>query len=148
MFGLLRQREVTDEGRIDDFVRRHHVMTLATSSDGLPYCCSVFYAWIATEKSFVFTSDGGTRHVADMEACEFVAGAIALETTIVGRVRGLQLQGVVRRAGGDDLAKARRAYLRRFPYAVAYPLNLWILTPTLLKLTDNRLGFGKKIVWF
>ncbi len=26
-------------------------------------------------------------------------------------------------------------------------LRLWSITPTFLKLTDNTLGFGKKLIW-
>jgi hypothetical protein len=26
-------------------------------------------------------------------------------------------------------------------------LHLWSLTPDFIKMTDNRLGFGKKLIW-
>ncbi len=87
---------------------------------------------------------------------QYVAAGIALETRIVGRIRGVQIQGVVKRVeedegGSGDAAEfttARSAYFKRFPYAAAMPdLTLWLLEPTLMKLTDNTLGFGKKLVW-
>ncbi len=144
--------------RIAAFIRRHHVMTLATVGEGgHPWCAHVFYAWMAGEKGtdglkdavgFVFTTDPATRHGAEMEAGGRVAAGIALETRIVGRVQGLQIEGEVCRPSGSDLEKARRAYLRRFPYAAAAgELPLWILVPTHMKLTDNTLGFGKKLIW-
>lgn len=73
-----------------------------------------------------------------------VAAAIALETRTVGRIQGLQIEGTVRR---PDVEAARGAYLRRFPYATFVDLHLWILEPGTMKLTDNTLGFGKKLVW-
>ena len=41
----------------------------------------------------------------------------------------------------------RKVYLGQFPYAAAVKLELWTIRPDFMKLTDNRLGFGKKIVW-
>lgn len=133
--------------RITAFVRRHHVLTLATSRGGEPYCANMFYAWLADEGCFVFTSDESTRHIGDVVANDMVAASIVLETRVVGRLQGLQVQGTMARAGDTELgAAARKAYLRRFPYAAAMELNLWILRPTFLKYTDNTLGFGKKII--
>ncbi len=45
------------------------------------------------------------------------------------------------------LSKARWAYLKRFPLAVLMDTHLWVVKLTFIKMTDNRLGFGKKIVW-
>ena len=42
---------------------------------------------------------------------------------------------------------ARRAYLKRFPYAALAELTLWAIRPDYMKLTDNTLGFGKKLIW-
>ncbi|MBQ2142880.1 MAG: hypothetical protein II204_06980, partial [Alistipes sp.] len=91
----------------------------------------------------VFTSDLATRHGAEMAANSSVALSIVLETRIVGRVQGLQATG--RALRGDD--EARKCYIKRFPYAAAADLELWMVEPTMMKLTDNTLGFGKKLVW-
>ena len=45
------------------------------------------------------------------------------------------------------LKKCRKKYLKRFPYAVLMKTQLWIVELTFVKFTDNRLGFGKKIIW-
>jgi uncharacterized protein YhbP (UPF0306 family) len=82
-----------------------------------------------------------------MSACGRIAAAIALETRVVGRLQGLQIEGEVRMAEGVELAAARRAYLKRFPYAAVMEQPLWILEPAMMKLTDNTLGFGKKLIW-
>ena len=134
--------------KIAAFIRRHHVMTLATvSGDGRPWTAHVFYAWLPEQGLFVFTTGAETRHGAEMETAANVAAGIALETRTVGRLQGLQIEGTARRAEGAELAAARRAYLKRFPYAVAADLHLWLLEPTRMKLTDNTLGFGKKLIW-
>jgi len=42
--------------------------------------------------------------------------------------------------------EAQRAYCKRFPVANLMELNLWQLDVTYFKFTDNRLGFGKKLI--
>ncbi len=138
-----------EAGKIAAFIRKHHVMTLATAgvADGRPWVAHAFYAWMPDDKRFVFMNNPATRHGAEMSANPHVAAAIALETRVVGRLQGLQIEGEVRLAEGETLEAARRAYLRRFPYAGVMEQPLWVLEPTLMKLTDNTLGFGKKLIW-
>jgi uncharacterized protein YhbP (UPF0306 family) len=123
-------------------------MTLATvGGDGVPWVAHAFYAWVPEGPWFVFMNNPATRHGGEMVACPRVAAAIALETRVVGRLQGLQIEGVVRLAGGEELEIARAAYLRRFPFAVVMEQALWILEPSMMKFTDNTLGFGKKLIW-
>jgi uncharacterized protein YhbP (UPF0306 family) len=130
--------------RFIKFIKKHHVLTLATvNGEGMPYVANCFYAFDAKRNLFVFTSDLTTRHGAEMEANGNVALSIVLETRIVGRVQGLQVTG--RALRGDD--EARKCYIKRFPYAAAADLEIWMVAPTLMKLTDNTLGFGKKLLW-
>lgn len=134
------------EKRITAFIRKHHVLTLATSADGMPWCANMFYAYLAERNLFVFTSDDHTRHISDARRNERVAVSIVLESRIVGRLQGLQAEGVIRPAGEDE-ADVRKAYLKRFPYAAVADLHLWVVEPSMMKLTDNTLGFGKKLIW-
>ncbi|MCD8071799.1 MAG: pyridoxamine 5'-phosphate oxidase family protein [Alistipes sp.] len=127
------------------FIRRHHVLTLATVSGQGPWCSNMFYAYLPEENSFVFTSEERTRHISDLLQNPNVAASIVLETRTVGKVQGLQIEGIVEKDPGET--KYRHAYLSKFPYAAVAQLDIWVLRPSLLKLTDNTLGFGKKIVW-
>ena len=131
------------------FIRKHHVMTIATVGDEGPWCANLFYAFDAENVAFVFTSDETTRHGAEMCANGEVAASVVLETRIVGRVQGLQIAGRVERLTDEHplYERLRGAYLKRFPYAVVAPLSLWALRAHTLKHTDNTLGFGKKLVW-
>lgn len=130
--------------RIVKFIKRHHVLTLATTDEqGMPYVANCFYAYDKERNLFVVTSDTTTRHGGHMEQRADVALSIVLETRIVGRIEGLQVCAKAER--GDD--KARSCYIKRFPYAAVAPLSLWMLRPTMMKLTDNTLGFGKKLIW-
>jgi uncharacterized protein YhbP (UPF0306 family) len=130
--------------RIVDFIKRHHVLTLATvSCEGEPYCAACFYAYDKERNRLIFTSDNTTTHAQQMLQNRSVACGITLETRIVGKVQGVQICGIAEQ--GDDTDKA--TYIKRFPYAAVAPLNIWAVEPTFIKLTDNTLGFGKKLIW-
>ena len=130
--------------RIIDFIKRHHVLTLATvSSEGEPYCAACFYAYDKERNRLIFTSDDATRHAQQMLQSSNVAIGITLETRIVGKVQGVQICGKAERGNDND----KSVYIKRFPYAAVAPLNIWAVEPTFIKLTDNTLGFGKKLIW-
>ena len=130
--------------KIVKFIKKHHVLTLATvNSEGVPYVANCFYAYDAKRNKLIFTSDTSTRHGAEMTTEPRVAISIVLETRVVGRVQGIQIEGIAER--GDS--EAHKSYIKRFPYAAAAPIELWMVSPTMMKLTDNTLGFGKKLIW-
>ncbi len=156
--------------RIVRFIGRHRVMTLATVGAGLSqaggaqaageaeegevWCCNLFYAYMAPGGdfpggAFVFTSPADTRHAAFMVANPRVAGSIVLESKVVGRLQGLQFCGSVCRADSSPelLEEAKRGYLKRFPFAAPMLSDLWVLSLSRLKYTDNTLGFGTKLIW-
>jgi len=133
--------------RIVKFFKKHHVLTLATSSNNEPYCASCFYVYLEDENILVFTSDKNTKHISDTINQRLVAGAIALETKIVGKIRGVQFRGIISEPSGQIERKARIAYFKAFPYAALLKPIFWIVKLNFIKYTDNRLGFGKKIIW-
>jgi uncharacterized protein len=135
------------EKRITDFIREHHVLTLATSDINIPWCAHCFYAYLEDENLLIFTSDEETRHVKEVRKNPEVAGSIVLETKTIGKIQGIQFRGIMEKPKGTLLKKSRAAYLKRFPYAVLMQTSLWIIQLKYIKMTDNRLGFGKKRIW-
>ena len=133
--------------RIIKFLRRHHVMTLATCHDNHPWCCQCFYAYVERLCGLVFTSDIITRHIAEALKQPYVAGSIVLETSIVGKLQGIQFEGKLIEADGELLKEIKTAYMKRFPFALLMDTKLWFLELQTMKMTDNRLGFGKKLYW-
>ena len=85
------------EQRIVDFIGEHHVLTLAVARENVPYCASCYYAYQKEQNQFIFTSGHETRHISDViEGGNYrVSGAIALETKIVGKIRGIQFTGMI-----------------------------------------------------
>ncbi len=130
--------------KIERFISKHHVLTLATSTlSGEPYCCNCFYAYDAESAAFIFTTDTTTHHGQMMLQNSAVAASIVLETRTVGKVQGLQITGQAVEARDGD----RLTYIKVFPYAAVADLSLWRLEAKMMKLTDNTLGFGKKLIW-
>jgi uncharacterized protein YhbP (UPF0306 family) len=135
------------DSRIIKFFRNHHVLTIATSVDNEPWCANCFYVYLEAENTLVFTTGTDTRHGREFTENPVVAGSVALETMIIGKIRGIQFQGTVSEPEGDLLEKVKSAYLKRFPVAALMDTRLWIVRLTHIKMTDNRLGFGKKLIW-
>lgn len=135
------------DARIVDMIKKHHVLTLATCNKNEPWCASCFYAWMVSEQAFVFTSDESTIHGQQALQNSKVAANIYLETKITGKIQGIQISGILKRPQGELLESVKKRYLKRFPYARLMETTMWTLFPDVLKMTDNRLGFGKKIIW-
>jgi len=133
--------------RIVRFIRKHHVLTVASCVNERPWTASCFYAYLEEENCFVFTTDDDTRHGKEFHANPRVAGSIVPETKVTGKIRGCQFEGLVSKPEGDLFKKVKSAYLKRFPVAMLMDTTLWVLELSHAKLTDNRLGFGKKLIW-
>jgi uncharacterized protein YhbP (UPF0306 family) len=84
-----------------------------------------------------------TKHARMMTECSKAAASIVLETRTVGKVQGLQITGTVVPARDGD----KMLYIKQFPYTAVADLTLWRLEADFMKLTDNTLGFGKKLIW-
>jgi len=133
--------------RIVNFIKEHHLLTLATSKETIPYCSNVFYIYDEKNKSLIFSSDINTRHAQEFSENSNVAGAIAVETKDVEKIQGVQLLGEIKELKGKELEKASKEYLKAYPYARVMNPHLWKMKLTFIKMTHNQLGFGKKLVW-
>ncbi len=133
--------------RIIRFIRSHHVLTMATSANNIPWCANCFYVYLPESNELLFTSDDTTRHISEGLMNNTVAGSVVLESRWVGKIRGLQFTGTLRPVENYELPQYRKHYLKRFPYTALTKLMLWKIILTGLKYTDNRLGFGTKIYW-
>lgn len=125
---------------IEQFLSEHHVVNLATSGQRL-WCCSLFYAY--TDGTFVVASDESTEHIRNILDDNRVAGTVVLETETVGKIQGLQFYGLIEPCGDA----CQKIYFERFPYARIMNPRLWTIRLDEIKFTDNRLGFGKKLIW-
>ena len=133
--------------RIIDFIKAHHLLSLATTKDNIPYCANCFYVFDEKNNSLIFSSDNKTKHAQDFIANPNVAGSIALETKEVSKIQGVQLLGTILELKEEELKITKKQYLKAFPYARLMKLHLWAIQLTFIKMTHNQLGFGKKLLW-
>ncbi|MFA5325339.1 MAG: hypothetical protein WCR82_02645 [Bacteroidales bacterium] len=133
--------------RVIEFIEEHHVMTVAAAYEDDLWCANAFYAFFEKESSFIITSEKETRHALLFKKNSCVTGSIMLETEHVGLIRGLQFRATVQECDNSFFDKYKLIYLKRFPYAILKGGEVWLLKLDEIKYTDNRLGFGKKILW-
>lgn len=136
-----------EEKKIWSFANDQTVLNLATSSEGTPWCASCFFALEKTHKLLVFKSDDKSRHMQEAITQNLVAGTILPDKLKVGKVKGIQFQGSLLSDDGDILKAAQKKYYKKYPYAKVVPGDIWMIKLSLVKLTDNTLGFGKKLIW-
>jgi uncharacterized protein len=139
----------TIDKRIIRMLKKHHIFTLATSYNDRPWCCTCFYTYHQESNRIIFTSEKNTRHISEGLSQPHVSGTIALETRIIGKIQGIQFSGTLKELNDEDYAYALKQYLKRFPYSAPFinDTALWAIEPSYLKMTDNRLVFGTKIIW-
>jgi len=127
--------------KIVNFINKHHLLTLATSCENKPYCASCFFVFEKEVPCFIIATDEKTRHGSEALLNPQVAGTIALETNMVGKIQGIQFSGLFRVASVME----KMTYFKHFPYALAMNPSLWSIDIETMKFTDNTLGFGKKL---
>jgi uncharacterized protein YhbP (UPF0306 family) len=133
--------------QIIEFLKREHVLTLATIGHGMPQCANAFYAFMHERQCIVFASSADTQHIKNIEQNQNAAVCIYYAGKTIAKIQGIQMQGIVYAPNGMLLFAARTAYLKRFPFAALSVADTWIFEPLHAKFTDNKLGIGRKIKW-
>lgn len=133
-----------------DYLGTHHVLTLAVTDRDGPWAAALFYA--SDGLRCYFLSDPRTRHARAVAANPRVAATIQDQPEDWTAIRGIQLEGTVRRLSGAARAPALARYVARFHRIAADPrlaaafrrAATYELTPSRLFLVDNR-RFGQRI---
>lgn len=135
------------EKEIADFITECKVATVCCVDDGVPYCFNCYYAFIEHDGLLVYKSSLGTRHEEMLKKNKIVAGTIIPEQIELATIRGIQYEGVLLDDDFQLNLKASSAYYMRFPFAMAVPGKLYVLSLASIKFTDNSKGFGYKKLW-
>jgi uncharacterized protein len=140
-------KSVSFHTAIASYIKSQTALTFATSVDGAPYCANCYYALCEKHPALIFKSEKNTQHIIEALKNKKVAGTILPDKLIHGKVQGIQFTGVFVEPDGEVLEDARKAYYGRFPFAVAFKGQLWMVELQTVKFTDNALGFGAKLKW-
>jgi len=129
--------------KLEKFLEQQHIMTICTSSNNIPYCATCFYAYDKKRGIFIFASNEETLHMKLLKKNNFVSGTIHLDTKNVSKIEGVQFQGSFLKEIDKE---SKNIYFEKFLFAKAINPKLWGIKIEFLKYTNNRMGFGKKIV--
>ncbi|BFO07919.1 YhbP family protein [Serratia rubidaea] len=129
------------------FLSKQHVLTLCAGNGLDMWCANCFYVFDAERMALWLMTEPHTRHGQLMQQHAEVVGTIAPKPRSIALIKGVQYRATARILSGDEEQQARARYCRRFPVAKAMPATLWQLSLQEVKMTDNALGFGKKMYW-
>lgn len=133
--------------KISTFLKEQKNLTFCTSLNNVPHCVNCFYSFIEEFDALVFKSDRTTQHIINALINNKVAGTIVPDIHQTGTIKGIQFTGNFIIPTNEILEKAQIKYYKKFPFALLMPGELWPIELTTIKMTDNTLGFGKKMRW-
>ena len=135
------------EKKITAYIQENKVLTIATSVNDIPYCANCFYVFDEANKTLIFLSDPSTRHIVEALQNNKIGGSIQNGVTTVAKIQGIQFTGDFINPTDEQATHFYNAYYKNFPFAKAKPSPIWGIQLNWIKMTDNTLGFGKKLIW-
>lgn len=134
--------------RISAFINGQRVASVCgVDAEHQPYCFSCFYAFDADRNLFYFKSGSAAHHSGILSRNPVVAGTIQPDKLNPLAIKGIQFTGRILDPKDPLCSEANKIYHKRFPFAITMPGEIWTLQPEEIKMTDNTLSFGKKIMW-
>lgn len=127
------------------YLQKQHV--LAVCGGNPVWCANCFYVFNAEKVVFWLMTEEKTRHGSQFTNDPQVAGTISGQPKSVMLIKGVQYAGSVRLLQDEEEKNARKAYIKRFPVAAAAKAPIWEIVVNELKMVDNALGFGHKVIW-
>ncbi|MGF6189082.1 YhbP family protein [Serratia sp. 2723] len=136
-----------DRLHIIRFLSKQHVLTLCAGDGTAMWCANCFYVFDAERMALWLMTEPHTRHGELMQRHNRVVGTIAPQPKTIALIKGIQYAGEITLLAGDEAELARARYCKRFPVARVMKAPIWQIALQEVKMTDNTLGFGKKLHW-
>jgi uncharacterized protein len=134
--------------RIDAFIKKQTVLSLCcVDEENQPYCFSCFYAFNEDQALLYFKSSITSYHSTLLLQKPQIAGTILPDKLNKLAIKGIQLTGHVLPFSHPMALNAATEYHRKYPFAVAIPGEVWAIQLDAVKMTDNAIGFAKKLTW-
>ncbi|RKS84662.1 hypothetical protein DES39_1873 [Orbus hercynius] len=136
-----------DLNKIITYLTKKTTLTLCCVDKEVPYCCNCFYVLNKAKMMLYITSSFNTHHANIMLKSQQVAGTINDQARSVAYIQGVQYTGQITLLNNEDEQQARNLFCQAYPIAKLKEAPMWAITLSMLKMTDNKLGFGKKFLW-
>lgn len=133
--------------KISEYIISKKVFSIATSVNNIPYSANCYYAFDPTTFSLLFLSDKTTRHIKEAILNNIIAGTISSEAKTVATIKGIQFTGKFIVPTDENKEDFYTIYYKKFPFAKLKPAPIWAVSIEFIKMTDNTLGFGTKLIW-
>lgn len=142
------------ETRVLSLMRDISTMTLATSSNDVPWATDVYFANMGYD--LLFFSSINSRHCRNLEKSHLCAATIHPVVDNWTEIRGIQIEGSAQEVEMSELPAALSTYFRKFSFAKALfsdlssissrlsHTRLYLIRSRLVYYLDNSIGFGTK----
>ncbi|HEV7330867.1 MAG TPA: pyridoxamine 5'-phosphate oxidase family protein [Flavisolibacter sp.] len=132
--------------RISRFIKGQKVATICcVEGDNKPYCFSCFYAFDEAKMQLYFKSAANTHHMQLLKDRPFLSGSILPDKLNPLALQGIQFSGLL--IDKIECAAAKSVYHNRYPFALAMSGTVYTIELQWIKMTDNTLNFGTKLIW-
>lgn len=118
-----------------------------TDETGMPYCFSCYYVFNQASGVLYFKSSAEAFHSALLKNKPGIAGTVLPDKLNKLVIRGIQLQGEVLQQSHPMAKDAYLRYHKKHPMALAIKGEVSSIRIDSIKMTDSKLGFGKKLNW-
>ncbi len=134
--------------RILAYLQNHNTLTLATSNEGKPFACALFY--VNEGFALYFVSDPETQHIENIARNPSIGAAVHEDYRDWRLIQGIQLEGTCALVSSPiESAKALALYTHKFPFVAQLAsamakIKFYKITPRWIRMVDNTRGFGFK----
>ncbi|MBA3902274.1 MAG: pyridoxamine 5'-phosphate oxidase [Rhodocyclaceae bacterium] len=137
-----------------DYLRGHHVMTLATHGSEGPWAAAVFY--VNDGFTLFCLSAPSSRHCMNLAHSPRISATIQEDYADWPQIKGVQLEGIASEISGEEEARARRLYGEKYPVVgklaqapaaivkAMAKVRWYKIVPDRFFFIDNSAGFGHR----
>jgi len=133
---------------IANFITQQTVASVCcTDQEGALHCFSCYYAYNDNQQMLFFKTSDDSLHMQYLLKNPVLAGTILPDKLNKLKVQGIQFNGQLVATSHPQAIDAGKLYYRRHPIALAMKGTVYTIRIDLLKMTDNTLGVGTRLVW-
>ena len=133
---------------ISKFINENKIAAICcTDGSNRPYCFHCFYVFDETNSLLFFKSSEKTFHAGLLSENPAVAGSILPQKMEMLALKGIQFTGTVLYSDFPDQLKPEYYYHQKLPLGLAKPGHVYCIQLQTIKMTDNSIVFGKKLLW-
>lgn len=133
---------------ITQFIEQQTIASVCCMGpEGDLHCFSCYYAYHEKQQLLFFKTSDDSKHMQYLLNSPALAGTILPDKLNKLSIKGVQFNGRLLPLKHPQAKDAGKLYHRTHPIALAMKGTVYTIRLDFLKMTDNALGFGTKLVW-